>query len=87
MGSWASYEMVLRYAHLAADHLRGAACRIGVTFAPQTKNPQLVRVSQRLEANRFQVVAGKGVEPPTRGNKISQLRRLPNDDFESIALH
>lgn len=35
LGSWASYEMVLRYAHLAADHLRGAACRIDGTFATQ----------------------------------------------------
>ena len=38
LGSWASFEMVLRYAHLAADHLRGAACRIDGTLAPQTKN-------------------------------------------------
>ena len=45
LGSWASYEMVLRYAHLAADHLQGAACRIDATFLPQTKNPQLARVS------------------------------------------
>jgi hypothetical protein len=37
--------MVLRYAHLAADHLQGAACRIDATFLPQTKNPQLVRVA------------------------------------------
>ena len=43
LGSWASYEMVLRYAHLAADHLRGAACRIDGTLAPQAKSPQLVR--------------------------------------------
>lgn len=39
LGSWASYEMVLRDAHLAADHLRGAACRIDGTLAAQTKNP------------------------------------------------
>lgn len=39
LGSWASYEMVLRYAHLATDHLQGAACRIDGTLAPQTKNP------------------------------------------------
>jgi integrase len=45
LGGWASFEMVLRYAHLAADNLRGAACRIDGTLAPHTKNPQLVRVS------------------------------------------
>ena len=45
LGSWASYEMVLRYAHLAADHLQGAACRIDATFLPQTKIPQLVRAA------------------------------------------
>jgi len=39
LGGWASYEMVLRYAHLAADHLRGAACRIDGTFLSQTKKP------------------------------------------------
>lgn len=45
LGGWASFEMVLRYAHLAADHLRGAACRIDGTLASHSKNPQLVRVS------------------------------------------
>ena len=44
LGGWASFEMVLRYAHLAADHLRGAACRIDDTFLSHTKNPQQVRV-------------------------------------------
>jgi len=28
MGDWRSYEMVLRYAHLAPDHLSHAAARI-----------------------------------------------------------
>src|SRR5512143_1990270 len=45
LGSWASYEMVLRYAHLAADHLQGAACRIDATFLLQTKNPHQVRAA------------------------------------------
>ena len=38
LGGWASYEMVLRYAHLAADHLRGAACRIDDTFTTHAAN-------------------------------------------------
>jgi len=44
LGSWSSYEMVLRYAHLAADHLRDAAGRIDGTFATQGRKPQLARV-------------------------------------------
>ena len=44
LGSWASYEMVLRYAHLAADHLQGAAGPISGTFLAQNKKPQLVRL-------------------------------------------
>ena len=45
LGGWASYEMVLRYAHLAADHLRGAASRIDGTFLTHKQKPQLVRLS------------------------------------------
>ncbi len=45
LGSWASYDMVLRYAHLAADHLRGAASRIDGTFLTHIQKPQLVRLS------------------------------------------
>jgi integrase len=40
LGGWSSMEMVLRYAHLAGEHLREAACRIEGTLLaqPQTKN-------------------------------------------------
>lgn len=31
LGGWASFEMVLRYAHLSSDHLKEAAERVGVT--------------------------------------------------------
>jgi integrase len=31
LGGWASYDMVLRYAHLSSDHLRDAAERISAT--------------------------------------------------------
>ena len=35
LGGWATYEMVMRYAHLAADHLRVAASRIEGTNLAQ----------------------------------------------------
>ncbi|MDR3417702.1 MAG: site-specific integrase [Nevskia sp.] len=35
LGGWSNYEMVMRYAHLAADHLRAAACRLDGTNAAQ----------------------------------------------------
>jgi len=43
LGSWSSYDMVLRYAHLATDHLRDAASRIDGTFAPLRPKLQLIR--------------------------------------------
>jgi hypothetical protein len=45
LGGGANYEMVLRYAHLAADHLRAAANRIKDTFLIHKQKPQLVRLS------------------------------------------
>lgn len=48
LGGWSSYDMVLRYAHLAADHLKGAACRIEGTIPaqPETKNGLRLIVSR-----------------------------------------
>ena len=43
LGSWKSYDMVLRYAHFAADHLRGAAGRLDDTFLTHTPQLQLVK--------------------------------------------
>ena len=41
LGGWKSYKMVLRYAHLAGDHLRVAAGNITNTLrcASQTDEP------------------------------------------------
>lgn len=36
LGGWSSFDMVLRYAHLAADHLQEAACRIDDTSWTQS---------------------------------------------------
>ncbi len=44
LGSWSSYEMVLRYAHLATDHLRDAAGRIDGTFSSHVNQPATFRL-------------------------------------------
>ena len=40
-GGWKSYEMVLRYAHLAPDHLKDAARRIERKWAVVDENPTI----------------------------------------------
>lgn len=45
LGSWATFEMVMRYAHLAADHLRAAACRLDGTFTSQSQKIHHLRVA------------------------------------------
>lgn len=42
LGGWSSYEMVLRYAHLATENLREAACPINDTNLAQRPNLRLV---------------------------------------------
>jgi len=39
LGGWASFDMVLRYAHLAGDHLKGAVQRIqgAILAQPETE--------------------------------------------------
>ena len=37
LGGWATFEMVLRYAHLAAGHLKAAASRIEGTILAQSE--------------------------------------------------
>lgn len=44
LGSWSSYEMVLRYAHLAADHLRDMVGRIDGTISSPARQPQTLRI-------------------------------------------
>lgn len=45
LGSWTTFEMVMRYAHLAADHLRTAACRIDGTFTSQSAKVHHLRAA------------------------------------------
>ena len=44
LGGWANYEMVLRYAHLAAEHLQSAACRIDGTIGTQSVQRGVLRL-------------------------------------------
>jgi hypothetical protein len=38
LGGWSSFDMVLRYAHLNADHLKAAASRITGTKLAQRQS-------------------------------------------------
>lgn len=44
LGGWASFEMVLRYAHLSSDHLKEASERISVTIMSQPENQEVRNV-------------------------------------------
>ena len=44
LGGWATFEMVLRYAHLAADHLKSAAQRIEDTNLPHGRQQRGLRL-------------------------------------------
>jgi len=44
LGGWSSFEMVLRYAHLAADHLKVAAGRLEGTILAQPKRKNDLRL-------------------------------------------
>lgn len=45
LGSWTTFEMVMRYAHLAADHLRAAACRLDGTITSQSAKVRRLRAA------------------------------------------
>lgn len=44
LGGWASLDMVLRYAHLASDHLKSAASRLDGTILSQSENEKGLRL-------------------------------------------
>ena len=70
LGGWASYDMVLRYAHLAGQHLKRVAGNvdgtIGTNLGQSGKQKSPAVSSEALEC----VVPGGGIEPPTRGFSI-----------------
>ncbi|MCU7813296.1 MAG: integrase [Candidatus Thiodiazotropha sp. (ex Notomyrtea botanica)] len=43
LGGWSSFEMVLRYAHLAGDHLKSAANRFEGTLLAQSDSKKRLR--------------------------------------------
>jgi hypothetical protein len=47
LGGWASFEMVLRYAHLSSEHLKNAAERISGTNLVHLDNWKYKTVSKR----------------------------------------
>jgi hypothetical protein len=50
LGGWASYEMVLRYAHLASDQLHAAAANIAQD--PESTDTEVVEeVTNQLRCN------------------------------------
>ena len=44
LGGWTTFDMVLRYAHLAADHLKSAASRLEGTILTHPKNKDGLRL-------------------------------------------
>lgn len=44
LGGWSSYEMVLRYAHLAGEHLKDAANRLDGTILTQSEQEKKIRL-------------------------------------------
>jgi len=45
LGGWATYEMVLRYAHLGGEHLKDAASRIEGTIPKQSQKSRIGNIS------------------------------------------
>ena len=73
LGGWATLEMVLRYAHLGADHLAEHAERIARSRVIRTNSGTATK-NKRLAGNRgkalIYMVARDGIEPSTRGFSV-----------------
>lgn len=48
LGGWSSFEMVLRYAHFASEHLKKAAGHVEGTVLAQARNKKALRMIARL---------------------------------------
>ena len=70
LGGWSSYEMVLRYAHLASHHLKRVAGNVdGTTGTNLVQSHKKKSPAISSEALSIMVPRG-GIEPPTRGFSI-----------------
>jgi len=67
LGGWSSFEMVLRYADLAGEHLKQAAGHIEGTVLAQSSETRRLRV---VVSNCQYVVARGRIELPTRGFSV-----------------
>ena len=66
LGGWSCYEMVLRYAHFAGEHLKQAASRIENTIPAQPQSGAVEVVSKPL----IELVARDRIELPTQGFSV-----------------
>ncbi|CAJ4661320.1 site-specific integrase [Burkholderia pseudomallei] len=66
LGGWASYQMVLRYAHLGRDHVAAYADNIG-TLRHKSGTPPEIEKGSDCSEPLSNLVAWGGIEPPTRG--------------------
>ncbi len=70
LGGWASFEMVLRYAHLAKGQLKRVANNVGGTIGTNLVQSQKVK-SPAVSSEAFRIMVPRGgIEPPTRGFSI-----------------
>ncbi len=70
LGGWKSYEMVLRYAHVASEHLADSAAQIDRRLEIVQKSHTIPtrQKNKRLTISRkplFDMARPEGFEPPT----------------------
>ena len=70
LGGWASFEMVLRYAHLAGQHLKRVAGNVDGTIGTNLVQSQREKSPAISCEASPDMVPGGGIEPPTRGFSI-----------------
>ncbi|SDP45712.1 Site-specific recombinase XerD [Ralstonia sp. 25mfcol4.1] len=69
LGGWASYQMVLRYAHLGRDHIAAYADNLGTLRHKHGTVPQKETGAEAPDP-LSNLVAWDGIEPPTQGFSI-----------------
>ena len=69
LGGWASYQMVLRYAHLGRDHIAAYAENLGTLRHIHGTVPKK-KTEAEASVPLSDLVAWDGIEPPTQGFSI-----------------